>query len=754
MRLRALASILLITLNVTLWSQDIRIYFEDDPEAKRIDFGMRYFIDDQVVRTFVIENNSNNVVYTGDQLPTNGTFELSSGDDRFVHFVNVERGIEEIPPGARIKRQIVFFPNNDQATDSIGFMEGKLALGVSLSPSANSVLDTVQFNVFGIATDKKIDMWPKNLDLDSIYVNHPTGIETEINFRNNYTEKLSIESQELEVVTSELAGKEFFIEDLVFPVELQPRTDPGNGIEKNIISYKPSDIGPDTAYYRIFTKPEGDFSDSTEIIETRITGFGVEQEFQLKNCNHSFEQIEKNVIKINVGRVALGQTININGELENTGNFEPVIIDQFIQNSFTYLIIDSVLNSNEKFNKEQVDYFEISVVASERGDFQIDYVIQTDLLDRNIRAIPNQDLSRIYFQISGNATQASIFVNQDTLYFGSLSLSETCPNSNSRQMFIKNTGNDVLQFDIYPETDALGIFDVQINDEDRIIDPSETVSATVRFQPVDIREYDYDLIIESNLFGIDSLKRIPMIGEGVEPLPTIFATEDQSFFPGTRIDVPILVEGERIEISDRFDATLAYNPSLLVFDGFTTIGTASENSDNYSDINSNDINGELTIDINMPSPQNFDSKDTLIVFHFRTFLGNSLNTSITVENPRFGGDNCDDLVDVELQNGLFELDSLCGLAYKVDRLNNSSMSFLAPNPANDKISFTFFSNENQVVEVYIQDALGNTVYRESSEVIVGMNPIELDLKDLNPGSYFTNVICKNELHTRKFNIIK
>ena len=52
----------------------------------------------------------------------------------------------------------------------------------------------------------------------------------------------------------------------------------------------------------------------------------------------------------------------------------------------------------------------------------------------------------------------------------------------------------------------------------------------------------------------------------------------------------------------------------------------------------------------------------------------------------------------------------------------------APNPFNDKIDLSIFSNEDQQLTIVMQDIFGNVVYKKSIEVLLGINKI--DIKDL------------------------
>lgn len=75
---------------------------------------------------------------------------------------------------------------------------------------------------------------------------------------------------------------------------------------------------------------------------------------------------------------------------------------------------------------------------------------------------------------------------------------------------------------------------------------------------------------------------------------------------------------------------------------------------------------------------------------------------------------------------------------------------LFPNPANDKITVTFYASEKEDFSLQLVDATGRLVYVNSITSNAGMNAVDLDLTLINRGVYFVSITNKNETLQSKF----
>ncbi|HEX5001283.1 MAG TPA: T9SS type A sorting domain-containing protein [Bacteroidia bacterium] len=64
---------------------------------------------------------------------------------------------------------------------------------------------------------------------------------------------------------------------------------------------------------------------------------------------------------------------------------------------------------------------------------------------------------------------------------------------------------------------------------------------------------------------------------------------------------------------------------------------------------------------------------------------------------------------------------------------------LAPNPANNSVSLSVYSESTQMVMLFIRSITGKTVYQSEVRVNEGKNSVAIQLDDLSPGTYVVQV---------------
>jgi hypothetical protein len=72
-------------------------------------------------------------------------------------------------------------------------------------------------------------------------------------------------------------------------------------------------------------------------------------------------------------------------------------------------------------------------------------------------------------------------------------------------------------------------------------------------------------------------------------------------------------------------------------------------------------------------------------------------------------------------------------------MRSKSEMAIFPNPASEKITYTFYENTEGIVDVEMIDMLGNVVKAERSSVDSGFNSLRSSVSDLAPGIYFLRV---------------
>jgi hypothetical protein len=210
--------------------------------------------------------------------------------------------------------------------------------------------------------------------------------------------------------------------------------------------------------------------------------------------------------------------------------------------------------------------------------------------------------------------------------------------------------------------------------------------------------------------------------------------------PGRLISVPIIVDKNNIDIARIFSDTLTYNPTLLRYSSYENIGTASEGAiPALLKIEPIADSSRLSIYIEMPSDDNFKQKDTLIKLKFNTYLGDNISTSIAFANPKFSNGPCSKVLTPIDSNGIFTLDSICGLSLKAIPFTTKQFRFedIFPNPANDKIQFEYEMAFSTEIKINLYNSYGELVEKLiDTEIPAGTYQLTYPTSDMTPGVYY------------------
>ena len=129
----------------------------------------------------------------------------------------------------------------------------------------------------------------------------------------------------------------------------------------------------------------------------------------------------------------------------------------------------------------------------------------------------------------------------------------------------------------------------------------------------------------------------------------------------------------------------------------------------------------------------------------------SLNGSSVVVSPTItttytvagtGSNNCtgNSLVTVSVV--------ICNGINSIALVNSNYFAF--PNPANDKLTIQYNSNENVSVTIELRDALGKMIRKSNHEFSANENKFNLDLTGLNSGMYFIKINSNEDARVIRF----
>jgi hypothetical protein len=235
-----------------------------------------------------------------------------------------------------------------------------------------------------------------------------------------------------------------------------------------------------------------------------------------------------------------------------------------------------------------------------------------------------------------------------------------------------------------------------------------------------------------------------LFGTGISKLSSQISINNYTFKPGSELNIPILAEGNKINLASKFATTLRYNNTLVKYIGYKNTNTATQNLSLDSKITEliDNINGNLNnliIELNTPQNTNFLNSDTLILLRFNTYLGDVLATDMEIFEPKIGNDNCPEIMKITKQNGNITIDSICGLEYKVfDRSGRQkfSISNPKPNPSSDNLDISFDMAFKTIVNIEIYNSYGEIVYTIiNQELDKGNYSKSLDISGFNAGLY-------------------
>lgn len=748
--------LLIISINVS-FSDEAVTFYVPGVIGDTVDFGMRYFENDVIIKEFIYENNTDTTFYVGINFPTYATAIGPSGNDTHLAFEKPDD--DNVPitiaPRSHIKRSIRFFPNNGiPLAQLIGNYDATFFVGVSSNQNELNNLEFISysktFTLIGRVTNQDFDIWDTKIDFDSVFIDSPREVVSRINFRNN-SENLDIrvDSLDFEIITSVPSTPELEIEETDFPIILQARSaEPGNDTESLEVSYKPVNRGVDSAIIQIYSSVESDF----RVNSATVSGIGVDQELSLINSNISFEKIDNEYI-INLGEIPNRKDLLISGSLRNTGNIRFGLVSSSIPEG-DFIGQVNTNNQNEHIRLNESFDFSATITPQNSGDIETEIRFESDAEDRNLGGYLEALHKYEKIKIKARAIEPLLSVGiLDTLDFGTISGTEECVNKNSIEFILKNIGSGTLSV-LNSFTTNPTLFDIEI-DENTLLEGEET-TARIIFRPSGneiYREYVGDeLIIITNMFEPNSSLRIPIKAIFVEPGTTNLFAENTTFKPGSVLNIPISVDGDRISFTSRFSSTLTFDPSILRFNSLITQNTASELAANSSFIDDSE-SGRISMSINSPTGQRFLNSDTLVILSFNTSLGSVLESNMVFDNPKFGDEDCESLVLVDNQVGVARVDSLCGLEEYINNFSNVQLRDVYPNPVSNVLYIECYSTTDEEVNLSIKDSFGNTIINRNESLIEGSNEIIQSLSNHPNGIY--HLIITNNITTfsRKFLII-
>ena len=749
------------------------------PDTNEIDMGM-CALGDSLKTNFIINNYWNYDIFVAKQQPSFEIARLDGYDGEF----------EKVYNDTSVNKWYGFsLTIEDSSTNTItvgykpdaGSVPGKeyrvfvsIGLLASNTEPENYFLKKNYILRYRL-TEKKLDGFEDFFLMDSVWVNPSEPYYWNWIVQNTSNEKITVNNYSTKMLTPFTSGKEEFITDyngrlpFVYP-----------SVSKNYktewpIGYKPVDLGVDSMELELEYREEN--TGTTDYASLVVAATGVEHRLEpIPNGTQgdiyrdTIGEFEDSVFIVDFGQVPRTQQVK-RVSLQHFGNMPHKWDSIFVRNiendeeSEIFKIND---RPAEVIFPGEASWFTVTFRIEEKGIYYARYIIYNDIQSRNIHGYPDK-AKRTVIILKAEVAEAEILLVRDTVDFGNVVVTDSCGEQVLEIFPIKNTGRKVLNID---DWSVAAPFEIANTGGEMDVLPYETSSMTIsctrdeNFWFNGLPEERFDSLVFKSNSGSDFTNIVHTVylkARGVEPsFSDLYIPRDIKARPGREIIVPIIVSGEEVDIASEFRTKLIYNKTLLRFKSYETIGTASEGAIGSQVLakefeDSFDWGLNLSIRMTEQDNSNFKERDTLILLHFETFLGDSRETEISFLQPEFSDGMCYKILGLESGPGLFRLDSVIGLDWKIQQYNEQEAGIIGiyPNPAIEDVKVKFRTKNPDAAELNIINSFGGNCYKNIiNKTHAGINEVSFDAASLMPGIYYIELKTGNKAYYEKFIITR
>ncbi len=609
-------------------------------------------------------------------------------------------------------------------------------------------------------TNKVLDGFENYKFLDSVYVNPTDTLWYNWTVQNSSNRGLTVEAQDTNWLTprQQDASPEFFFDfynsNLNFPQNRKfSRADWK-------IGYYPVNPGEDIIEVALKYRPDPvNFPDSIDFVRDTVRGFGVIQKLSINyddciNVDSIFKGFLSNgkeTIIFDIGKILRNEIRHFQISLKNSGNIlygskGVRILNENDDSESDYFKIEDGskfdrTNIGENQDRNIVDSF----VAANVGVYKARLIFDSDIASRGIRGFPS-DARETVFLLKAEVVEPKIKITSESVDFGNVVLCPENPAIIIDSFKVFNDGKAQLQIDrmyIEPGNTPFSIVPGNMS-----VPPGPNTFGTayisLNTSGLEVnRDYNAKLVIENNSFPPYNRYELNIKARITEPGPSqIGISKALKAKPGTIFNVPLIVDKMLIGTARTFRDTLSFDGNLLEYVGFIKTGTAAEDAVETDIKIAEKPMGVLSVDLKMPEKVYFNPSDTLINLIFKSYLGSKISTDITFRNPEFGNGICARVLNLSSINGLFSLDSVCGLEQKAvpGLLKKFNIMNIIPNPASDNLSINFKIDEFTKLEVNLYDLYGQKILNpESGAYGKGEYSCNVNLSSFAPGVYYAEL---------------
>lgn len=712
------------------------IFYPENPNDTLIHLGPCYLLD--TLYTDIILNNTGDIdLFMNGQAPSLIIY-ASPNQKSDLEFNQFNRESPGMNPGNPFVLKsnstenfvIRYIPSNP-LINPLGINEANLQLAL-LSVNDAGIIEERTFLLRVNKTDKYLDGYYNEIFLDSVYVDPVKPYEFNWKVKSTWSDNVIVEKQELFSQNAQLKD-EITVSEYNLPMQFPEKY---KTIDWDIY-YSPKDVGIDSSLFIISFKPLPDsHPDSIDQTSLKIRALGVQQDIEIINSNYNFSN---DTLKL--GDLTIGRSYNIITDILNSGNLSINSLSESIKNELNddiysdANILEGLINSTN-FKPDSVARISFDFTPVKYGNFVYRYEIRTDIFDRKIFGTP-ASAENVYLYISGRGISPRLTSETDTLNFNNIILNSIdCPSERDTLLRIANNGNsklrisDIITYPPFPASKFL------ITPNEMDIQPGKDTTVNVTFVSNDnqLNEYVEKLIFITNQYPPNDSIVVYLKAKTIPPVEAnLSISRHLKAKPGSIINIPILIqniEDKPAAYATKFITKLRFNSSLMKFLGTVKYGTASEKS--IAEINDNFDELEISLIDN----EFFDAKDTLIILRFKTYLGAAPSTELSFVNPVFGDNNCSKIMNTIVSNGLFMIDSVCGIEYKALPFEENQLVFGFYEDNNNSGQLYFEIPYEADVSIEIFDIFGNRYkLSEYGTISKGTYNRSVDISNINNGVY-------------------
>lgn len=727
------------------------VFYTAKPGEKYVNMGPVY-VGDSVSTSFTLSNTSGSAYSI---LPVAPSYVLYASPtaqtpDEFLLFDQIFPGLPVKVPANESQNLIMRFVADPDVTAPFGRKEASLRLGL-VRPEDSSVVVADTFLLAAKKTKLQLDGYEDAIAFDSVYVSPSVPPEASWVVKSVFRDNLKVEMQDLNYVTVK-TSEEFDVETFetapVFPTKYQT-----NSWQ---VKYNPKDLKADTAFFRLGYKPAPEaYPDSIEFCRVRLSGVGVRQRLELANSNFEIKGDT-----VDLGQVDLGVDTSVELDILNAGNITFGAVNTRLlswngSEAEGFTLLNKFLEGQPNLKPGKTAKIRLNARLSNRGYFLVKCEIESDALSRKIKSTP-LTAAKVVFYVRGESTSPVPVIPFDTLDFGNVfNYDQYCDAKADSVIMLRNSGNrELIITDIKIENESPNPA-FEFSKTTLRLAPGGSDTLTVRFMPPESNQYGAEALFLTNApHPWDSLK-LQLRGASVRPVVTSIYLDSVLAAPGRTISVALRVDSAA-RFAGTFTDTLFYDRSLLKFQDYRNEGTASDEPMESIIIKEVGIGGRLAVHLAKPPRARFLPKDTLILLNFRTFLGDAAGTSISFLEPRFGNENCSNVLFISaesIHSGWYGIDSVCGLDRKAFKRESGFFSFdeITPNPAVSSVAARFEMAYKTHASLSIYNEYGEEVARLiDDELDKGIHEINGPISQLSRGVYYCVLSAGNFREIRKF----